>query len=529
MNGSASLAQGVRETASALGMDPTDLATIISYETKGTFDPTKRGPTTQWGQHRGLIQFGEPQARQYGVDWDNPESSQLGADGAIVRYFRQSGWKPGMGLLDAYSIVNAGGPGLYNRSDANNGGAPGTVADKVRNQMGGHRQNALRLLGSDPQATVSTKGTAPMMQQEEEKPRGFLGGLGVQKMQEGAEGETGQRFFQRDSFKDTAALLAQGFGRMGIMGMEEIADGIAKQRTEAKAKNKTMEMLRKMPNGEELVKLAEVAGPKAVAEYVLAQRFAKPKDDRTAAMQNFSEYQRILAEQGKEAADQFRAMSGGQTFNLGDQVDAEGKLREKLMSKQGENFASYLDAGAKSAAAMQDLNVLQELTPLAPSGPVVGRLAEMFPEATDVAAVRQSIIKRVAPTLRVEGSGATSDLEFNAMLNSLGSLRNSPEANQAIIGVMQAKARYNMQRRKIINSYMTDGATLAETNNALAELDVNSKIPAAVQSILSTHGAGGEGVEAGVPSQGGPAIGTVNNGFRFKGGDPNNKNNWEPI
>ena len=380
-----------------------------------------------------------------------------------------------------------------------------------------------------PQATVSTKGTAPMTQQEEETPRGFLGGLGIQKMQEGAPGETGQRFYERDSFKDTAALLAQGFGRMGIMGLEEIADGIAKERTEAKAKNKTMEMLRKMPNGEELVKLAEVAGPKAVAEYVLAQRFAKPKDDRTAAMQNFSEYQRILAEQGKEAADQFRAMSGGQTFNLGDQVDAEGKLREKLMSKQGENFASYLDAGAKSAAAMQDLNVLQELTPLAPSGPVVGRLAEMFPEATDVAAVRQSIIKRVAPTLRVEGSGATSDLEFNAMLNSLGSLRNSPEANQAIIGVMQAKARYNMQRRKIINSYMTDGATLAETNNALAELDVNSKIPAAVQSILSTHGAGGEGVEAGVPSQGGPAIGTVNNGFRFKGGDPNNKNNWEPI
>src|SRR5690606_17542475 len=85
------LALGIVSTANALGMDPVDLATIISYETAGTFDPTKAGPTTQWGQHRGLIQWGEPQARQYGVDWSDPIGSQLGPDGAIVRYFRNAG------------------------------------------------------------------------------------------------------------------------------------------------------------------------------------------------------------------------------------------------------------------------------------------------------------------------------------------------------------------------------------------------------------------------------------------------------
>lgn len=139
------LRDGIAQTASALQMNPLDLATIISYETGGTFNPSQPGPTTQWGQHRGLIQFGEPQAQQYGVDWNNPAGSQLGPDGAIVRYFQQNGWQPGMGLLDAYSIVNAGGPGRYGASDANNGGAPGTVADKVNEQMGGHRANAERL------------------------------------------------------------------------------------------------------------------------------------------------------------------------------------------------------------------------------------------------------------------------------------------------------------------------------------------------------------------------------------------------
>jgi hypothetical protein len=163
------IASGIVETANALGMSPVDLATIISYETAGTFSPTQAGPTTQWGQHRGLIQFGEPQARQYGVDWNNPAASQLGADGAIVRYYRDNGWQPGMGMLDAYSIVNAGGPGLYHRSDANNGGAPGTVADKVNEQMAGHRRNAIRLLGGDFEAVqgstpnVGGMGASPAM------------------------------------------------------------------------------------------------------------------------------------------------------------------------------------------------------------------------------------------------------------------------------------------------------------------------------------------------------------------------------
>lgn len=140
------LRTGIISTANALGMDPIDLATIISYETGGTFDPAQGGPTTQWGQHRGLIQFGEPQARQYGVDWADPLGSQLGENGAVARYFEANGWRPGMSILDAYSIVNAGGPGRYGASDANNGGAPGTVADKVNGQFAPHRARAEALL-----------------------------------------------------------------------------------------------------------------------------------------------------------------------------------------------------------------------------------------------------------------------------------------------------------------------------------------------------------------------------------------------
>lgn len=143
-----SMRDGINETAAALGVDPIDIATIMMYETGGTMDPSKYGPTTQWGRHRGLIQFGEPQAKKYGVDWKKPLMSQLGKDGAVVKYFKDNGAKPGMGILDLYSIANAGAPGKYDASDANNGGAPGTVRDKVETQMNAHRQKAMKMMGA---------------------------------------------------------------------------------------------------------------------------------------------------------------------------------------------------------------------------------------------------------------------------------------------------------------------------------------------------------------------------------------------
>ena len=139
-----------QETADELGLSLEDLMTLSSYETSGSLDPRQKGPTTQWGQHRGLIQFGEPQAKQYGVDFSSPEAalrSQLGRDGAIVRYMRGSGFKKGMSGLDAYSTINAGAPGRYSASDANNGGASGDVRDKWENQMDAHRAKARRYAG----------------------------------------------------------------------------------------------------------------------------------------------------------------------------------------------------------------------------------------------------------------------------------------------------------------------------------------------------------------------------------------------
>ena len=155
------------EGAKARGLDPIDVATAISYETGGRFDPMISGPTTQWGTHRGLIQFGEPQAKQHGVDFSNPDAawrSQLNpTSGAVWSYLDGAGVKPGMGIDQIYSAINAGSVGRMNASDANNGGAPGTVADKVAS-MGPHREKAAQFLGGtwtpDPNAQGGSQGVA---------------------------------------------------------------------------------------------------------------------------------------------------------------------------------------------------------------------------------------------------------------------------------------------------------------------------------------------------------------------------------
>ena len=141
------LVSGIINVAKKIGINPLDLATAISYETGGTFDPRSLGPQTKNGQGRGigLIQFmSNGSARDYGITRDTSVLDQLEAAG---RYLVDRGVKAGMGLLDIYSAINAGRVGLYNRSDANNGGAPGTVRDKVEKQMGGHRLKAAQLLG----------------------------------------------------------------------------------------------------------------------------------------------------------------------------------------------------------------------------------------------------------------------------------------------------------------------------------------------------------------------------------------------
>ena len=146
--------QGIKLASNALGpnISDEDLATILYFETAGSLSPTQKGPVTKWGRHRGYIQFGEPQAKRFGVDWKNPIKSQLGSKGAIVKYALAHGFKPGMDKYQLYAAINAGDPTKLGARDAAAGGTWGTVKQKVDHQMHKHRLKARMLLGGQSQA-----------------------------------------------------------------------------------------------------------------------------------------------------------------------------------------------------------------------------------------------------------------------------------------------------------------------------------------------------------------------------------------
>lgn len=136
--------------AAELGVDPVDLATAISYETLGKFSTSIQGG--KGGRYLGLIQFGPEEQRQFGVHRGQSTLEQMKS---VVAFMKARGLKPGMGLLDIYSTINAGSPGHYNRSDR-----PGyTVARHVQEMaQSRHRKNAEAIVGGKGGVvTVSTQ------------------------------------------------------------------------------------------------------------------------------------------------------------------------------------------------------------------------------------------------------------------------------------------------------------------------------------------------------------------------------------
>jgi TP901 family phage tail tape measure protein len=126
--------------AQKLGVSPLDLATIISYETSGTFSPSI--PGGQGGNYMGLIQFGPTERQQYGAHPGQSFEEQV--TGPVVRYFEDRFRGVGMStqgasLLDLYTTVLAGNP----KANRNARDSFGTSPQSGVGRMEPHRQKAL--------------------------------------------------------------------------------------------------------------------------------------------------------------------------------------------------------------------------------------------------------------------------------------------------------------------------------------------------------------------------------------------------
>ena len=349
----------------------------------------------------------------------------------------------------------------------------------------------MSLLGKGPQtATTGTQGAAPMMQQEQ-KPRGLLGSLGIQKMEEGAEGETGQRFYNRDSFKDTAAILAQGFGRMGIMGMEEIADSVANQRTENKARNKTAEYLRANGRGDlaDMVDQGLIGGREAAG--VLLQ---KPEEKGQVVS---AEQLRKLYPNSEIAEGLYNLKKDGTVSKVGGAPQVVVNSGDKGESKFAELDAKTLvDVGATGMQAQRSIGQINRLASLLeglPTGAVgaIKVAAGNFgiqTEGLDDLQAAQALINSLVPQQRPAGSGPMSDADLELFKQSLPRIINSPNGNQIILETMRGIAAYDAAGAEIVQKYRNGGITQAQ---AFSELQSRPDPFAGVNLGVATPQGGG--------------------------------------
>lgn len=151
------IGRAISSAAAELGIPAVDLATVISYETGGRFSTSIMGG--KGGNYMGLIQFGPEERKRYGASAGQSVEEQMGA---VVRYLKDRGLKPGMSIYDLYSTINAGTPGRYNASD----GPGNTVKGHVDKMLASaHRKKAEALVGGQPIDLPGSGYVAPEMPQ----------------------------------------------------------------------------------------------------------------------------------------------------------------------------------------------------------------------------------------------------------------------------------------------------------------------------------------------------------------------------
>jgi hypothetical protein len=321
--------------------------------------------------------------------------------------------------------------------------------------------------------------------------------MGLFDMQEEPQtfGERLKRSFQSGELMDRLALAANSLRMDPDPNLAQMIQIRQERRGEERTANRTAQWLASQGRDD----LAQALMTGALdAKTAVATALTPAADNRTAMIQNY-EYWLSQGKTPEEAQALARSGAGGSVTNVNMADESQTNLNKELAKAEGATIATYLKQGPIAAGSMQDLTLLDEVLQYAPQDPITGRLVEMFPGVSSAGAAAQSIIKRVAPTLRAEGSGSTSDIEYAGMLSSLPALQNYPEANSAIVAMMKAKAAIDIERAQIVRDYANSAQTTEDARamrSRLSEIESRSIMTPEMRRVIDTL--------SGAPAAGGP-------------------------
>jgi hypothetical protein len=102
-------------------------------------------------------------------------------------------------------------------------------------------------------------------------------------------------------------------------------------------------------------------------------------------------------------------------------------------------------------------------------GPYAQALGIKVDGLSDIQAY-EAVINRVAPNMRVKGSGSQSDFELKNFLKALPSLGNTPEGNEIAASVLQGLTQNKILASEIASKALNQEITRSQAERQLREL-----------------------------------------------------------
>jgi hypothetical protein len=168
-----------------------------------------------------------------------------------------------------------------------------------------------------------------------------------------------------------------------------------------------------------------------------------------------------------------------QPFAVNVNNQAESEFKKKAGTLQAERFNELAADGRSAQQMASDVEMLRDLGTKIQTGKVaeikgvIGPYAEALGvkvEGLSEIQAYEAVVNRVAPNLRVKGSGAQSDYELRGFLKSIPSVGNTPEGNEIVARTLQGLTANKMKAAEIGAEALSGNISAKDAEKAIREL-----------------------------------------------------------
>jgi hypothetical protein len=157
----------------------------------------------------------------------------------------------------------------------------------------------------------------------------------------------------------------------------------------------------------------------------------------------------------------------------------EGAFTTKASEIQAKRFGEIAEGGTNARQMLSDLETLRTLSAQINTGKGAQVMAMLGPYAqalgVNVTGLNEmqafeAITSRLAPNLRVPGTGAQSDFELRSFLKSMPSLGNLPGGNELITSTLQGLFQNRLRAAQIASMALNRQISPADADKMISEL-----------------------------------------------------------